>query len=217
MVAEQVRLVRQIVRVDADAMSTNQSWPKAQEVPFRAGCLQHLGRIDPDLMTDQGKLVDQRDVKVPLRVFDDLGGLRDLDAARPVHTCDNNARVDPGNLLERFGRIAGDKLDDLRQRMLLVARIDALRRISDKKVAPPLHLGTALDDGHADFFGRPGVDGRFEDDGRATLQVPADRFACRNQGSEVGLVRVVNRGRNCDDDEIGVTEFGRVGGNSQSR
>ena len=62
-------------------------------------------------------------------------------------------------------------------------------RIPDEKVAPPLHLGTALDDGHADFFGRPGVDGRFEDDGSARLQVPADRFARRNQGPEVGLVR----------------------------
>ena len=106
-------------------MSTNQSWPKAQEVPFRAGCLQHLGRIDPDLMTDQGKLVDQRDVKIPLRVFDDLGCLRDLDAARPVHTGDDDARIDLGNLLQRLRRVAGDDLGDSRQRMLLVARVDA--------------------------------------------------------------------------------------------
>src|SRR5271170_4624679 len=95
--------------------------------------------------------------------------------------------------------------------MLLVAGIDAFRRIADEKIAPPLQAGAALEDRHADFFGRPGVDGRFEDDGRATFQVPADRFARGEQRPEVRAMRVVHRRGHRNDDEVGVVEVGRFG------
>jgi hypothetical protein len=61
--------------------------------------------------------------------------------------------------------------------MFAVAGIDALRRIADEEIPPPLHSGMLLDDGDADLFGSARIDGGFEDHGGATFQVAADCFA----------------------------------------
>ena len=47
-VAEHLRLVRQVVRVDADAVAADQARAERQEVPLGAGRLQHLERVDAD-------------------------------------------------------------------------------------------------------------------------------------------------------------------------
>ena len=82
-IAERVGLVRQVVRVDADAVAADEARTKRQEVPLRSGGLEHLERVDADLVEDQRKLVHQRDVEVALRVLDDLRGFGDLDATTP--------------------------------------------------------------------------------------------------------------------------------------
>ena len=50
--------------------------------------------------------------------------------------------VDLGDALERLGRVAGDDLHDARQRVLLVAGVDALGRVADEEVLLPLHART---------------------------------------------------------------------------
>ena len=50
----------------------------------------------------------------------------------------------------------------------------------------------------------PGIDGRLVDDDRAALHVLADGLAGADQRREVGLVRVVDRRRHGDDDEVGL-------------
>ena len=216
-VAEHIGLMRQIVGIDADAVSPYQSRAEVQEIPFRARGFQYLGRVDSDLVEDQCELVDQRDVEVPLGVFDHLGGLGDLDAARPVHARRDDAPIELGDLVEGLGRVAGDDFGDPCERMLLVARIDALRRVADEKVPPPCKSGVAFDHGHADFFGRPGIDGRLEHDDCAALQVLAHRFARRKQRAEVRLVRLIHRCRHCDDDEIRLGEVDRLSRDAKSR
>ena len=98
----------------------------------------------------------------------------------------------------------GDDLGDPRQRVLAVAGIDAFRRVADEEVLLPLHARMLLDHGHADFLGRPRIDGGFEHDRRAALQVPADRFARAQQRPEVRLMGVVDRCRHRDHDEVGL-------------
>src|ERR1700683_4157308 len=80
------RLVRQIVRVDTNAMTADQAWSKRQKIPFRACGLQHLFRVYAEPLEYECQFVDQGDVKVALRVFDDLGGFGDSDAVRLVRT-----------------------------------------------------------------------------------------------------------------------------------
>ena len=101
-IAELVRLVRQIVGIDADAVSADEPRPERQEIPLGSGSLQHLDRVDADLVEDQRKLVHQRDVEVALRVLDHLGRFGDLDAARAMHAGGDDASVNRCNPLERF-------------------------------------------------------------------------------------------------------------------
>ena len=84
-VAEQLRLVRQVVRVDADAVAADQPRAEAEEVPLGAGRLEHLDRVEAHLLEDDGELVDEGDVDVALRVLDHLGGLGHLDRGGAEH------------------------------------------------------------------------------------------------------------------------------------
>ena len=58
-------------------------WPptrpgrERQEVPLRAGRLEHVGVSDAEPVEDQRELVHQRDVQVALGVLDDLRGFGD--------------------------------------------------------------------------------------------------------------------------------------------
>ena len=138
-IAQHLCLVRQVVRVDADAVAADQAGPKRQEVPLRARRLQHLERVDADAVEDQRQLVDQRDVEVALRVLDHLGRLGHLDARCLVHAGRDDTAVDLGHLLQRRRRVARHHLGDLGQRVLLVAGVDALGRVAHEEVFLPLH------------------------------------------------------------------------------
>src|SRR5215831_12832358 len=84
LIAELLRLHRQVIRVDADAVAAHQAGPELEEVPLRAGRLQHVGGADVHALEDDRQLVHQRDVQIALRVLDDLGRLGDLDRRRAV-------------------------------------------------------------------------------------------------------------------------------------
>jgi hypothetical protein len=128
-------------------------WPptrpglELQEVPLGAGGFQHLGGVDADLVEDDGQLVHQRDVEVALRVLDHLGRLGGLDAAGPVHAGHDDLLVQPGHLVQRLGRVAGDDLEDLGERVFLVAGVDALGAVADEEVLLPLQARGASSTG----------------------------------------------------------------------
>ena len=128
-----------------------------------------------------------------------------LRGTRPASTIE---LVELGDLLQRLRRVARDHLQDLGERVLLVARVDALGRVADEEVLLPAHARVRSSIGDADLFGGAGVDGRFVDDGGAALHVPADAALAPISGPEVGLVRVVDRRRHGDDDEVGLAEQG---------
>jgi hypothetical protein len=104
----------------------HQAGPKRQEVPLRAGRLEDLRRIDADPMEDQRQLVDEGDVDIALRVLDHLGRLGDLDAGDLVHSGRDDAAVHLGHQIEGARAVARDDLDDGRERVLLVSRVDPL-------------------------------------------------------------------------------------------
>jgi hypothetical protein len=192
-VAQHLGLVRQVVGVDTDAVAAHQARFELQEVPLGAGGLQHLGGVDADLVKDDGQLVHERDVEVALGVFDDLGGLGRLDAELPVHAGTMMVFVQLGNLLQRLGRVARDDLEDLGERVFLVAGVDALGRIADKEVLLPLQARFTLQHRDADLFGGAGVHGGLIHHDGALLHVAARAGAGADERAEVGDVRVVDR------------------------
>src|SRR5687768_7839361 len=79
MISETLRFVRQIIRIDPNTMTSNQSRLERQKVPFCSGCFKYFVCIDSDSFKDQRKFVHKCNVYIALRIFDYFGGLSDLE------------------------------------------------------------------------------------------------------------------------------------------
>ena len=163
-VADLLRLVRQVVGIDADAVAADQARAERQEVPLGAGGDQHFFGVDAEAVEDQRQLVDQRDVHVALGVLDDLGGLGHLEARGLVRAGGDDAAIQLIHEIGHFGRGAGGDLLDAGQAVLLVARIDALGAVAGEEILVELQARNLLEDRDADFFGAARVDGGFVND-----------------------------------------------------
>ena len=84
-------------------MPANETGAKGQEVPFGTGRLENLEGVDADLVKDNREFVDERNVKVTLRVFDDFCRFGDLDATRALwmsfESCNPLARMSSFTIL----------------------------------------------------------------------------------------------------------------------
>ena len=65
-ITERLRLVGQVVRVDADAVSADQAGFELEEIPFCARSLQDVVGVDADEVEYLGEFVDERDIEVAL-------------------------------------------------------------------------------------------------------------------------------------------------------
>ena len=74
-----VSAMRQIVRVDPDAVPADQTRHEVEKVPFRACSRQHLLCVEAQLVEDDREFIHQGNVQITLGVFDYLGRLRNLD------------------------------------------------------------------------------------------------------------------------------------------
>ena len=210
-----LRLVGQVIRIDADAMAADQPGREIQEIPLAAGGREDFLGIDFHAVEDHRQFVDQRDVDIALGVLDDLGGFGDADARCLVGAGRDDGPVDRVDEIGRFGgRTRGD-LDDVRQPMGLVAGVDALRAVADKKILVEPETRCLFQLRHTDFFGRAGVDGGLVDDHGTFLHDLANAFAGADQRFQVGAFVAVDRRGYGDDEEIAVGEVLRVGRKTQ--
>ncbi len=107
---------------------------------------------------------NERDVEIALRVLDDFCRFGHLDAGCAMYPGGNYRTVERCDLFQRFRRIPGDDRHDALERVFLVARIDALRRIADREVLLPGEARRTLQNRNADFFGRPRINRGLEPD-----------------------------------------------------
>ena len=68
MEADRLRLVGQIIGIDADAVAADKAGPIAVKVPLRAGGGQDVGGIQAEFLEQHGQFVHERDVDVSLDV-----------------------------------------------------------------------------------------------------------------------------------------------------
>nr|GEU28556.1 hypothetical protein [Tanacetum cinerariifolium] len=214
-VAQHFRLVGQVIRIDADAVAAHQAGAERQKIPLGAGRLQHFQRIDVEPVEDDGQFIHQRDVEVALGVFDDLGRLRHLDAGGPVHARFDHLLVQRGHPRQGRSVVAGDHLADRRQRMFLVAGIDALGRKTHVEIALPGQARVLFQDRDADFLGGAGVHGGLVDHHCARLHVAAHRRAGAQQRGKIGIVGAVHGRGHGHDNIIGVRQRRRVAAHFQ--
>lgn len=202
MIAELLRLGRQVVRIDADAVAAHQAGRELEKVPLGAGGCQHFRGADADQIADLRHFVHQRDVDVALGVLQHLRRLGDLDGGGAVHAGVDDLLVYAGNDLQRFLVLAGHDLDDLLQRMLAVARIDPLGAVAQLEIDAAAQAGHFLQLRSADFLGGAGMDGGFKNHDAAGAQHGADRAAGAHQQRKIRVVLFVDGGRNGHDEEI---------------
>ena len=219
-VADFLRFVGEVIRIDADAVSAHQSGAERQEVPLRARGLENLQRIDAELVENQRQLVDQGDVDVALGVFDHFGGLGHPDAAGLVRAGGDDAGVERVDEVRCLGRGARGHLEDAGDPVQLVARVDALGAVAAVKVAVVHQAGCLLQQWHADFLGAAGIDGGFVHHHVALFQHAADGFAGLDQWRQVRALGGINRRGHGDDvhvaggdvgQRVGVAQFGGAG------
>ena len=127
-----------------------------------------------------------------------------------MHAGRDDGFVQLGQFLQRLGVVTRNHLDDRGQAVLLVARVDPLRRVADVEVLFPLHAGVLFQHGDAHLFGGTRVDGRLIDHRRATLHVGTDDLAGRDQRREIGQACRIDRRRHGHDDHIGLTQLLRI-------
>ncbi len=217
MVAERLGLRRQVVGVDANAVTADQTRRELEEVPLRAGGREHVARADTHAVEDERELVHERDVDVALRVLDDLRGLGDLDRRRAVHAGVDDPAVGSRDALERLGILARDDLHDALERVLVVAGVDALGRVSELEVLALLETGELREHGAADLLGDARVDRRLVDDDVALLEDLRHGLRGPHHRREVGDVVLVDRRRDGHDVERGARHRRRLVGHLELR
>ena len=168
----------QVVRIDADAVPADKPGLEIQEIPFGRRGGQHVAGVDAELMEDGGQFVHEGDVEIALRVFDDLGGLGDLDRGRAMDAGFHHRAIDLGDDIERARVLRRDDLGDRFEAVLLVARIDPLGRIADGEIAPARKARLSFQHRKTFFLDRARIDGRLVDDDVAALEHVADRIGC---------------------------------------
>lgn len=96
--------------------------------------------------------------------------------------------------------------------MFLVAGVDALGAVADKKVLLPLHTGFALQYGDAYFFGGARVNRGFIHDDGTFFHVTTSAGGSADERGKVGDVGFVNRGGHGYDDYVGLAQQSGVVG-----
>jgi hypothetical protein len=131
-----LRPIRQIIRVDANAVPAHRPGPEFEKVPFGGGCGQHVSRINPELVEDGGEFVHEGDIEIALRVLDDLYRFRDFDRWCLVQPGGDHRAINRRDDVKRTRVLPGNDLGDGLETMRLVAGLDTFQRIADGEIAP---------------------------------------------------------------------------------
>lgn len=197
-------------------MTADESRTKAQEVPLGAGREEHVLGVDAQPVEEHGELVDQGDVDVSLGVLDDLRGLGDPDRRCTVGASRDDRAVEVVDEVGHLRRGARGHLDDGRQAVLAVPRVDPLGAVADEEVAVEGEPGDRLEHRHAPLLCGAGVDGRLEDHDVSRAQRAGDRLRRGQDRGEVGLLVLVDGCRRRHDVDARRRQLGRVVGEAQA-
>ena len=198
-------------------MAAYQAGRELQEVPFRAGCFQHVVGIDLQLVEDQRQLVHQRDVDIALDVLDHFRRLRHPDGGRFINTRRDHALVYMNDHVKRGAVPGRHDLYDIGKRVLPVTRIDAFRGIAQVEIRAAHEARFPLQYRCADLFGSARIDGGFIDDDIVALDDASEHLRCGSQGPHVRVFRIVYRRRYGHDVKIGLLELPAVRGENDLR
>src|SRR5918992_3364629 len=211
-IAQDPRLMGQVVGIHPDTMPSHKPRLKAQKVPLGGGGSQHLVGIDTHLVEDKRQLIHERNIEISLGILNDLSCLGDLDSRRPVHTGLNHRAIDRRDCIQCLWILPGDDLDNGGEGMFFITGIDPLRRITHKKLNPALQSRLTFKHRDTLLLGGTGIYGRLIDHNATALQLPSYGLRGVNHRGEIGLFGLIDRGGDSDDMEISSPEIVRIRG-----
>ncbi len=211
---DEVELTRppgQVVRVDRDAVAADAGPRRELHEPERLGCRggDDLPDVDAHPLAQQSELVDEGDVHVTEDVLEDLGQLRSVGRRQLDHVLLIRRRRAAARAVAS-GVVAPTSRGHVLGGAGRIARVDPLGR--EREVEVPAGDQAALLEDLAERTGRrAGERRRLEDDQLAFPEVPADELGGRQDRPEVRVLGLVDRGRDADEDDVGLGELGGVG------
>ena len=163
-VTQFLRLIDEIVRIDPDAVTSDQPRAKSERIPLRIHRFEHLIRIDMHQMEGDRKLIHEGDIDIALCILHELCRFCDQDRGNGINACFDDGAIDRFHRLQCLFIHPGNDLDDASQCMDLVARIDTLRRVADLEICSQRHPRFLFKDRSADILCHPRIDRRLIDD-----------------------------------------------------
>ena len=210
--AELARLPRQVEGVDRDAVAAETGTrAEAHEAErLRRRRVDDLPNVDRHPVAELRELVDECDVD---RAEDVLEQLRQFRCLRRRHLDDrvDRAAVDVRCVLRALRRDPAEHLRRRLRRPVLAARVDALRRHRKMEAGADLQPGTLLEDREQHFPRRPRPCCRLEHDDLPCVQHLRNPARRRLDDGEVRLALAGERGRERDEDRLGVLQLLVVG------
>ena len=94
----------QIIGVNADAVTSHQSWTEFDEVPLAGSGLNHIACIDAHRIENLRQLVHESDVHITLTVLNNLAGLCYLDARGFMGAVDKDTVINLINIVGNLRR-----------------------------------------------------------------------------------------------------------------
>ncbi len=158
LIADHLGFVGQVVRVNADAVPADKARLERQEIPLAARRIEHITGIDVEPVEEHDQFIYQGDIEIPLCVFNNLRGLSNPDARRPMDTCRYHFTVKLRKHVEGLIIISRHHLGDCCQCMLRITRINAFWRVAYGEVFFPGKARGRFKLRHADLLCCPGID-----------------------------------------------------------
>ena len=129
-----LRLVCQIIRINTDAMTTNKPWTKREKIPLSSRSLEYRFCINTHLIKNNCQLINESNIKIPLRIFNNLSSLSDFNTTRSMSTRNNYLIIKRINKKTNFRCRSRGNLHNSRNTMLFITGIDSLRAVTCKKI-----------------------------------------------------------------------------------
>jgi hypothetical protein len=202
-VAERTHLIGQVVGVDGDAVAADPGPGVERREAERLGgrAPDRVPQVHIQLTAEDGHLVDQGDVHVPVGVLQQLGHLRLAGRLGPHHLV-TDPLVEAHRRVRAGRRDPADDLGRVRQAELGVARVDPLRRERQREAEPGAQPGRLLQQRPDHLLGGAGIGRRFQRHHGARPQQPAGGPRRRPDRAQVGPAGHRQGRRHADDDHV---------------
>ena len=143
----------EVIRIHTDAVTTYEAGTEGKEIPLGPSCFEDIEGINAHLGEDLAQFVHESDVDVTLTVLNDLSSFGNLDSRSKVGSSCDDGGIDFVNILANLWSGTGSDFLDMFYGMLLIARVDAFRRVTAIEVHVHLQAADLLYDRDALIFG----------------------------------------------------------------